>query len=120
MSSTDEERIRTVMGAVFDDVLAPLAQAMRARGEEPFPMKPDESRESYYVQRTKCPMTHEDFIAPSCVDFEDLEGRLAAHWRLLGRDELLGAVPRFVDAARSAYSLGEQGAEVSPLVYVMY
>ena len=120
MSSTKDDEIREAAGALFDRVLAPMAESMRASGSHPFPLKPDASRDSYYVRRAKCAMTHGDFTAPSCTDFDDFERRLAAFWTAIGRHELACKVSHFAAAARAVYALGEQDAEVSPFVYVMF
>jgi len=120
MSSTDDKSAQA-MAALFDEVIAPMVRSARAGSTSPFPLKPDPSLASYYLTRPNPAMTREDFVAPSCMNFEELEERLAAHWRALGRDDLVAAVPRFVAAARASYATGkEQDGEVSPFVYVMY
>lgn len=123
MNSTDDDKLREVAGAFFDEVLMPMAERMRASGVQPFPLQTDISRLSYYARRSTCSMTHDDFIAPSCIDFEDFEHRLAAHWEALGRHELVGAVPRIAVVARAAHAaLNRVGpeCEVSPFIYVMF
>ena len=120
MSSTKDDKIRDAAGALFDGVLAPMAESMRASGDCPFPLKPDASRDSYYVRRAKHAMTHGYFTAPSCADFDDFERRLAGYWEALGRHELASKVSHFAATARAVYALGEQDAEVSPFVYVMF
>ena len=120
MSSIRDDEVRRAVVALFDDVLAPMAEDVRASGVEPFPLKPDAARDSYYVRRSKCAMTRDDFTAPSCADFEDFERRLAVHWKALGRHKLAGEVSHFAAAARAAYTTSEQDAEISPFVYVMF
>lgn len=124
MSSTEDDKLREVIGALFDDVLMPMAERMRASGVQPFPLQTDVSRLSYYTRRhTQCSMTHDDFTAPSCADFEDFECRLAAHWKDLGRHELVDEVTRIAAVARvahAAFARGKQDAEVSPFIYVMF
>ncbi len=123
MNSTEDDKLREAAGAFFDEVLMPMAERMRASGVQPFPLQTDISRLSYYARRSTCSMTRADFLAPSCLDMEDFEQRLAAHWKALGRHELVGAVPRVAAVARvahAAFDRGEQDAEVSPLIYVMF
>ncbi len=120
MNSTKEDKVREVLGALFDDVLAPIAEGLRARAVEPFPLRPDKSCQTYYIFRSKRAMKREDFTFPSCADFEHFESRLAAHWKDIGRDNLADKASHFAGAARIAYALGDQDAEVSPFIYVMF
>ncbi|WP_025916930.1 hypothetical protein [Herminiimonas sp. CN] len=123
MRSTEDDKLREVVGTFFDDVLMPMAKRMRASGIQPFPVQPDVSRLSYYARRSTCSMTRDDFTAPSCIDFEDFERRLAAHWTALGRSELAGEAARIADLARAAHAAfagNEQDAEISPYIYVMF
>ncbi len=119
MSSTSPDASAT-LGALFDAVIAPESARCLAAGEAPFPSRPDPAVESYYVKRPQAAMTRDDFTAPSTDGFDDFERRLAAHWNRLGRATLADAAPRFAAAAREAYALGEDSAEVSPFVYVMF
>jgi hypothetical protein len=105
---------------LFDEVLVPIAALMRTQGATAFPSKPDASVASYYVQRPKPAMSPDDFRAPSCDHFEDLERVLGAHWTSENRENLKPHVAQFVAAARAAYTLADQGPEVSPFVYVMF
>ena len=120
MNSTRDDKVREVIGALFDDVLAPIAEDMRARAVEPFPLKPDMSRQTYYVLRSKRAMKREDFTSPTCTDFGNFESRLASHWKSIGRDNLSDKTSHFAGAARVAYALGDQETEVSPFIYVMF
>ncbi len=120
MSSTRDNPGEESIAALFDEVLEPMGNAMRANAAQPFPLEPDLSLGSYYVLRAKRAMTHDDFTAPSCVDVADLEIRLAAHWKALGRDDLAAVAQRFAAAASASYALTDQSAEVSPFVYVMF
>ena len=123
MSSTEDDKLREVAGAFFDEVLMPMAERMRASGIQPFPMNTDISRLSYYARRSTCSMTRDDFTTPSCIDFDDFERRLAAHWKVLGRNELVSEVPRIAAVARAAHAAFDrtgQDSDVSPLIYVMF
>jgi hypothetical protein len=116
MSSTESD----ALAALYENVIAPAAARARETGATPFPTAPDATVESYYVRRPRAAMRREDFAAPSSEGFDDFASRLADHWRALGRDDLAAQAPRFADAARAVYALREDGADVSPFVYVMF
>jgi hypothetical protein len=119
MSSTDDTKARDAMGTLFDQILMPLSEAVR--GAAPFHLRPDPSRTTYYVRRPAALVTREDFRAPSCADAAQFDRRLAALWRAAGRDRLAEQVAHFSDAARAARDhAGDQDADVSPLIYVMF
>ena len=123
MSSTDDDKLREAIGALFDEVLMPMAERMRASGAQPFWMKPDATWLSYYARRYPCSMTHDDFTSASCIDFEDFERRLAAYWKARGRHELVDEVSRITTITRTAHAAfarDKQDAEVSPFIYVMF
>lgn len=123
MNSTDDAMMATAMGALFDEVLLPIAQRMQASGIQAFPLEPDVSWLSYYVRRKRASMTRADFTGASCVEVADLEQRLAAHWTALGRHELAAQASHFGDAASAAKALlaaDAPGAELSPYVYAMF
>jgi hypothetical protein len=111
------------LGALFDDVLMPIAQRLRDEGAHVFPLAPDVSWLSYYVRRKRSAMTAPDFSSASCSDVAEFEQRLAAHWRALGRDELAAQVARFgavARAARAAQADVPAKVELSPYVYAMF
>lgn len=123
MNSTNDAQMATLMGALFDEVLTPIAQRMRDTGWQPFPLEPDVSRLSYYVHRKRASMTRDDFTDASCSDAADLARRLAAHWQALGRHELAEQAERFGAAAGTAKALlatDAPEAELSPHIYVMF
>lgn len=123
MSSTNEEQLAQRMGALFDEVLLPMAERLRAGGVQPFPLAPDVTWLSYYVRRRRSAMTHEDFGSAACADPSELALRLAAHWQALGRAELAGHAARFADDAAAAKPLLAAGAAAeapSPYVYAMF
>jgi hypothetical protein len=123
MNSTKEEQLAQLMGALFDDVLAPIAERMRAEGVAAFPLAPDVTWLSYYVRRRRSSMTHADFTSAACADTAELERRLAAHWHALGRHELAGHASRIAQAAEDARPLlaaAAPAAAPSPYVYAMF
>jgi len=111
------------MGALFGQLLMPLAEDMRAGGALPFPLAPDASCPSYYVRRRCSSMAPADFGSASCADPDELALRLAAHWESLGRDQLALLAGRFGMAARMAQGQQARVAlapEISPYVYAMF
>ena len=123
MNSTNEAQLAAVMGELFDEVLLPLAERMRAEGRRAFPLAPDVSWLSYYNKRRRSAMSHDDFSSACCADSGELARRLAACWHALGRHELAGQAARFGAAAALARPLmveGEASAELSPYVYAMF
>jgi hypothetical protein len=121
MNSTDPD---LVLGALFDEVLMPIAQQLRACGAEPFPRAPDVSWLSYYVRRRHSAMTAADMRAPACASSAELATLLAAHWSMLGRRELVQQVDFFAHAANVARAASEAEQAVmpapSPYVYAMF
>ena len=117
-----------LLAALFDDIVLPLSQRMRASGVQAFPEAPDVQWLSYYVRRKHVANVPADFHDGSCADADEFALRLASQWRALGRTELAGHVGRFAEVAavlRAELSLteGEAGAgsaDVSPYVYVMF
>jgi len=123
MSSTEETNAREVLGKFFDEVLSPLSARMQASGQEAFPLGPNPDCQSYFVARPQAAMTREDFVAPSCQDFGDFESRLHAHWKVLGRTELLGEVGRVNTLAQAAHAARAHAGEshvLSSDMYVMF
>ena len=123
MNSTKEEQLAQLMGALFDEVLAPMAARMRADGVEAFPLAPDVTWLSYYTRRRRSSMAHGDFTSAACADTAELERRLAAYWHAQGRHELAGHAARMAQAAEAARPLlaaAAPAAEPSPYVYAMF
>lgn len=123
MNSTDNDELDAMLGALFDDVLTPIAGAMRSRGEQPFPLKPDVSWLSYYVRRRRSTTTAADFTSASCRDADEFEQRLQAHWQALGRHELAAQVAQFGSVARAAMAARSDlppKEDLSPFVYAMF
>jgi hypothetical protein len=120
MNSTDTDAL---LGALFDEVLMPIAAHMRSSGVDPFPRAPDVSWLSYYVRRKHSAMTADDFQRPACAGVTEFEARLAAHWRALGRDALAeqaGHFARAAEAARAGRAGGAIKPALSPYVYAMF
>jgi hypothetical protein len=124
MNSTEDAPMGQVIGALFDEVLLPIALRLRAEGRQPFPLAPDVSRLSYYVRRQRAAMSREDFSGASCMDAAHFGQLLAAHWTARGRHELAAQAGRFAAAAAAAQaqpaSTEAAQGELSPYVYAMF
>jgi hypothetical protein len=117
MSSIDEAALRALAGPLFDALTAGAPE------RPPFPLGADPAQASYYVARPQRFMRRGDFGAPSCLDVEDFELRLAAHWKAAGRPELAAQAPLVAQVARAMHALFAQAqpeAEVSPYIYSMF
>jgi len=122
MNSTDDEA-GAMLGALFDEVLMPIAQRMQADGAQVFPLAPDVSWLSYYVRRKRSAMGPADFSSASCSDLAEFEERLRAHWDGLGRQALSAQAGRFGTIARAAMAAQAKvpaKEELSPYVYAMF
>lgn len=123
MNSTDDDEAGAMLGALFDEVLMPIARRMQADGTQVFPLAPDVSWLSYYVRRKRSAMAPADFSGASCSDVGQFEERLREHWEGLGRHELAAQVGLFGTAARAALAAQANvpaKAELSPYVYAMF
>jgi hypothetical protein len=122
MNSTDDDAA-AMLGALFDEVLMPIAQRMKADGIQAFPLAPDVSWLSYYVRRKRSAMGPADFSSASCGDVAEFEQRLCAHWDGLGRHDLAAQAGQFAKVARAAMAAqaGQPAkADLSPYVYAMF
>jgi hypothetical protein len=123
MSSIESNEVDAMLGDLFDEVLMPMSERMRAAGVDVFPRAPDVSWLSYYVRRKRSAMTAPDFSSASCSDVEEFERRMAAHWQGLGRRELASQAGYFANIARAAVAAhADQPVkiELSPYVYAMF
>ena len=123
MNLTDTSDLEAMFGALFDQLLMPLAQRMVDAGEEAFPLKPDVSWLSYYVRRKRSSMTAADFSGIACVDGGEFAQRMEAHWRALGRDQLAALAGQFgqvAEAARLARKADAPQRALSPYIYAMF
>lgn len=123
MNSTDNDDVDAMLGALFDEVLLPIAQRMQAEGAQVFPLAPDVSWLSYYVRRKRSAMAPADFSSASCSHVGEFEQRLQAHWQALGRHELAAQAGQFAKVAQAAMEAQEEVApkvELSPYVYAMF
>src|SRR5215470_12980406 len=81
MNSTDEDRARTLAGALFDEVVAPLAEARKAAGKQAyFPLAGSPGAKSYFEEPILRSMAPADFEFPGGGTTEGLVEALAELW----------------------------------------
>ena len=98
--------------AFFRVELPPVAEDLRRRGLRFFPLGPDDAVTWYEGPARE----------PEFVEFEDDDwsASLEAMWRGQGLAELAALVDRMRQLAEDLGPAGDQPADVSPFVYVMY
>ncbi len=103
----------------FRDKLLPLARRVKARGDV-FPMRPDPTQTSYWIDRPRRSPRRVDFEEPSVRAPEELGAKLAAMWRARGRQDLADLAPQMQRLAADLRRTHNKQDDVSPFVYVMY
>nr|AYM54394.1 hypothetical protein [Phaselicystis flava] len=123
MSSTDENRPADPAEALFDEVVVPLAEGRRAKGEQAyFPLGRDPGATSYYEVPARRVMAAADFEFPAGGSAVGLVDALAAHWAKEGELALAEAAPRLkeiVDTLQREGGVASDG-DVSVLCYTMF
>ena len=122
MSSTDEDRARALAGALFDEVIVPLAEARKAAGKQGyFPRGPEQGASTYFEVPVHRLMQAADFDFPGGGTAEGLIDALAASWTAEGDLGLAAMAPRLLEiAAALKVKEGEADDSVSPLIYTMF
>jgi hypothetical protein len=121
MSSIDEAALRATTSALFDAMT--VGAAALSPGQKPFPLGPNPRLATYYMQRSRPAMAHEDFLSGSCLDAGQFGQRLAAWWRAAGRPELAEQAPLVAETAAALHALYVQAqpqAELSPYIYQLF
>lgn len=99
MSQTESAKLS---GALFDEVLVPLAEARHAAGAAPyFPPWKDAAVSSYFVRSDVTRLTSADFEFPGGGHAEGLVDALEAWWRAHGDHELAASAPRLKAIAQA-------------------
>ena len=122
MSSTDLDRARSLAGALFDEVVIPLAEARKVAGQQAFfPLAGEAGATTYYEEPVLRTMQPADFEFPGGGTAEGLIDALATSWTAEGETGLAAMAPRLKEIAAA---LKEEAAEgdgsVSILCYTMY
>lgn len=121
MSRTDGTEWRDVAGALFDDVLVPLASARDREGAPPyFPRHGDERASTYFVEPDLPTMRGADF-EPHDGDAASLVDALINMWAANGESELGALGPPM---RRLAELLADEStaadSSVDPLCYTLF
>jgi hypothetical protein len=103
----------------FDEQLLPVAQRVKAKGDV-FPMGPDPSCKSYWIDRTTRTLGKADFEEPSMASPAELGAKLAAMWTAKGDAELAKLAPAMQKLATGLAKAHQKQDDVSPFIYVMY
>ena len=116
------DRSIQLAGALFDDLLVPLAKARRNAGAPPFfPPHGEASQKSYFGPPSLEFMTPADFELDVGGKSEALIDALAAYWARRGESELAAIAPRLKQLAAA---LGDEASEhdgrVDILCYTLF
>jgi hypothetical protein len=116
------DRSMQLAGALFDEVMVPLAKARRSSSAPPFfPPRGEESRASYFGPPSLRVMTPADFELDVGGKSEALIDALAAYWTRKGEPELAAMAPRLKQLAAA---LGDEASEhdgrVDILCYTLF
>ena len=94
MSSTDEDRARTLAGKLFDEIVMPLAEARRTAGKQTyFPFAGEAGAKSYFEPPIVRVMRPADFEFPGDGTDAGLVDALAASWSAEGETGLAAMAP---------------------------
>ena len=97
MNQTDKQADRSTVlsGALFDEILVPLAKARREAGAAPyFPPWRDDATSSYFTRSSVSVMSPAEFEFPGGGKAEGLVDALTVFWKAEGEAALSGAGPR--------------------------
>ena len=124
MSSTEAgvDSVRAVAGALFDELVVPLAEARKAAGRQSyFPLKGESGAKSYYVAPLASVMKPADFEFPGGGTADGLIDALTAYWADQGQTELAALAPRLKEvSALLREEAAESDGKVSILCYTMF
>jgi hypothetical protein len=103
MSSTDDNIIDQLAGALFDEVVSPLGRSRVSAGKQAyFPTAQDMSALTYYSEPLARVMQRTDFEFPGSGTVKGLISALTAHWVAQGEPDLAAMSPRLNEIAEAA------------------
>jgi hypothetical protein len=122
MNSTDDDKVKLLAAALFDEVILPLAQKRNAQGEQSyFPLSADPTKSSYYVAPFARVMQPADFEFPGGGNAEGLIDALVQYWTVQGETELASMGPKLKEiAAALATHLDAGDGTVSSFCYTLF
>jgi hypothetical protein len=114
--------VRQLAGALFDEVVTPLAQARRTAEEPPyFPTAAEPQAHSYYGTPLLSVMREIDFEFPGGGNPEGLIDALAAYWTAQSETALAAMAPRLKEIANAVTAEAAEGdGTISILCYTMF
>lgn len=122
MNRTESGLAARLAGELFDQTVAPLAQARRASGSQPyFPLRPDVSASSYFVPPGTRKMHASDFELFADDPSKDFIEALATYWTASGETELAAMAPRMKQIAQTVIDEAVQSdGNVDVLCYTLF
>ncbi len=122
MTPTRSEPSIQLAGALFDEVMIPLAKARRTSGSPPyFPLQQEPGNASYFVPPSLEVMSPADFELPLGENAQDLIDALAAYWARRGETGLAAMAPRLKQLADAlGDEAGENDGKVDILCYTLF
>jgi hypothetical protein len=121
MSSTDD--YVPLAGALFDEIVEPLARAKRAAHATPyFPSSPDARSGTYFERPSPVGrMTPADFEFPGNGSATGLIAELSRFWTETGEPELAAAAPRLVAIADAIAAMNARATgDVDIFCYTLF
>lgn len=121
MNST-EDPARQASGALFDEVVVPLAEARKAAGQQAyFPLAKATGVSSYYDEPGVRVMAPSDFEFPGGGTAEGLVDALITSWTAEGESGLAAMAPRLKEVAEALRAESAEGdGSVNILCYTMF
>ena len=109
-------------GALFDELIDPLATARRTAGAEPyFALAREPGVASYFRPAEARSMTPADFEFPGAGEARGLVGAIEARWRAQGDPDLAAMAPRLAAIADALAADGaEQDGSVDVFCYTLF
>lgn len=121
MSPTDEPTWDELAGALFDEVIVPLAQARRDASIAAFGSAEREAGTATYFSEPSSPSISGTAFETSWGDATGLVEALLTHWNDLGESDLQVLGPRFLAIAeRLADEPAESDSSVDVLCYTLF
>jgi hypothetical protein len=121
LNQTSDDGVR-LAGALFDEVLVPLAAEKRRAGVPAyFPVAPDPGASSYFTPSSVSSMAPADFEFPGGGTPQGLIAALVDDWRAEGETVLASAGPRLTSiAAAVAAAAAKDDGSVDIFCYTLF
>jgi hypothetical protein len=122
MSLIETNAVDRLARSTFDEVVVPLAQALRAGNSGGyFARARDAGATTYFEQPLSPIMQSSDFDFPGGGDADGLIDAAAKYWMAQGEDRLVKIAPRLKEIARALqHEAGDSSGDVDILCYTMF